>query len=32
MREAYLAQPDSGADADDWTNLEEWKPLLAATK
>jgi hypothetical protein len=32
MREAYLEQPDSGTDADDWTNPEEWKPLLPATK
>ena len=27
MRRAYLAQPDSGAEADDWSNAEEWKPL-----
>ena len=26
IREAYLLQPDSGADADDWSNAEEWKP------
>jgi hypothetical protein len=32
MGEAYLAQPDSEADADDWTNPEEWKPLLATTE
>jgi len=27
MRIAYLAQPDTGAEADDWSNAEEWKPL-----
>jgi hypothetical protein len=32
MREAYLVLPDSGAEADDWINSEEWKPLLPATK
>jgi hypothetical protein len=32
MREAYLAQPDSRADADDWTSPEEWKPLLPAAE
>ncbi len=26
MREAYLRQPDSAADADDWSSAEEWKP------
>jgi metal-responsive CopG/Arc/MetJ family transcriptional regulator len=26
MREAYLKQPDAAADADDWSNAEEWKP------
>ena len=26
MRKAYLAQPDSAAEADDWSNPEEWKP------
>ena len=26
MRRAYLAQPDSAAEADDWANPEEWKP------
>ena len=25
IREAYLKQPDSAADADDWSNAEEWK-------
>jgi len=25
IREAYLRQPDSPADADDWANAEEWK-------
>jgi predicted transcriptional regulator len=25
IREAYLRQPDSSADADDWSNAEEWK-------
>jgi hypothetical protein len=25
MRRAYLAQPDSGAEADDWSLAEEWK-------
>jgi hypothetical protein len=25
MREAYLAQPDSEAESDDWTSPEEWK-------
>lgn len=25
MREAYLSQPDSQRDADDWHNAEEWK-------
>jgi hypothetical protein len=25
MRTAYLAQPDSPADADDWSNPEEWR-------
>ena len=25
IREAYLRQPDSPADADDWSNAEEWK-------
>lgn len=25
MRKAYLAQPDSEPEADDWTNPEEWK-------
>jgi metal-responsive CopG/Arc/MetJ family transcriptional regulator len=25
IREAYLRQPDSAADADDWANAEEWK-------
>ena len=24
-RLAYLAQPDSEAEADDWSNAEEWK-------
>jgi len=26
MREAYLKQPDSAAEADDWSSAEEWKP------
>jgi metal-responsive CopG/Arc/MetJ family transcriptional regulator len=26
MRKAYLAQPDSEVEADDWSNAEEWKP------
>lgn len=26
IREAYLRQPDSCTDADDWSNAEEWKP------
>jgi len=26
MRKAYLAQPDSDTEADDWANAEEWKP------
>ena len=25
IREAYLRQPDSCSDADDWSNAEEWK-------
>ena len=25
IRAAYLRQPDSAADADDWPNAEEWK-------
>jgi len=25
-RRAYLAQPDSEAEADDWSSAEEWKP------
>lgn len=25
IREAYLRQPDSTDDADDWSNAEEWK-------
>jgi metal-responsive CopG/Arc/MetJ family transcriptional regulator len=25
IREAYLRQPDSSLDADDWSNAEEWK-------
>jgi predicted transcriptional regulator len=25
IREAYLRQPDSVADADDWSSAEEWK-------
>jgi predicted transcriptional regulator len=25
IREAYLRQPDSAADADDWSSAEEWK-------
>lgn len=25
IREAYLRQPDSETDADDWSNAEEWK-------
>jgi len=26
IREAYLRRPDSAADADDWSNADEWKP------
>ena len=26
IREAYLKQPDSAADADDWASVEDWKP------
>jgi len=26
IREAYLRQPDSAADADDWSSAEDWKP------
>jgi predicted transcriptional regulator len=26
IREAYLRQPDSAEDADDWSNADEWKP------
>jgi metal-responsive CopG/Arc/MetJ family transcriptional regulator len=26
MRKAYLAQPDSEVEADEWSNAEEWKP------
>ena len=26
IREAYILQPDSAGDADDWSNAEEWKP------
>jgi len=26
IREAYLKQPDSAEDADDWSNAGEWKP------
>jgi predicted transcriptional regulator len=25
IREAYLRQPDSASDADDWSSAEEWK-------
>ncbi|HTR39499.1 MAG TPA: hypothetical protein VMH80_26685 [Bryobacteraceae bacterium] len=25
-RQAYLQQPDSEAEADDWSSAEEWKP------
>ncbi len=25
IREAYLRQPDSCSDADDWSNAEKWK-------
>ena len=25
-KNAYLASPDSGANADDWSNAEKWKP------
>ena len=25
IREAYLRQPDTPDDADDWSNAEEWK-------
>jgi metal-responsive CopG/Arc/MetJ family transcriptional regulator len=26
IRDAYRLQPDSGEEADDWSNAEEWKP------
>jgi predicted transcriptional regulator len=26
IREAYIRQPDSAADADDWSSAGEWKP------
>ena len=26
IREAYLRQPDSTEDAEDWSNADEWKP------
>lgn len=26
IREGYKLQPDSAADADDWSSAEEWKP------
>jgi predicted transcriptional regulator len=26
IRQAYLAQPDSADDADDWSSAEEYKP------
>jgi len=26
IREAYRKQPDSAAEADDWSSAEEWKP------
>jgi len=26
IRQAYLRQPDSADDADDWSNAEKWKP------
>ena len=26
IRQAYLRQPDSAKDADDWSNAEEWRP------
>ena len=26
MRKAYLAQPATEVEADDWSNAEEWKP------
>jgi metal-responsive CopG/Arc/MetJ family transcriptional regulator len=26
IRQAYLLQPDSPDDADDWSNAEKWKP------
>ena len=26
IREGYLRQPDSSADADDWSSAGEWKP------
>ena len=26
MRQAYLAHPDSEAEADDWSGAEAWKP------
>ncbi len=26
IREAYMRQPDSAGEAEDWSNAEEWKP------
>jgi len=26
IRQAYIRQPDSAADADDWSSAEGWKP------
>jgi len=30
-RRAYLEQPDSGAEADDWSSAEEWKARSSVT-
>ena len=32
MHKAYLAQPDSEAEANDWINAEEWKRRNAPLK
>jgi len=29
IREAYVQQPDSPDDADDWANADEWTPSRA---
>jgi hypothetical protein len=30
-RRAYLEQPDSEAEADDWSSAEEWNPDTSVT-